>query len=503
MLVDPPRKFWDIFLFNTASNGLASIAGYLRALGFDVVVADLYGYASSWKVFEEALRREKPDVVGVSCTVVATSYDALHCAMLAKMVDPSVVTVGGGFMFSAIPEDFVSTGYFDYAVAGEGEVTFGELLKSLDEGKEPVSVAGLVYIRDGRLVRTGRRQQIEVLDSLPMPAWDLFPMERYSIRPMGGNIAFALTNSRGCVNHCAFCSEALLWESCYRSFSGERICDNLEILIKKYGKTVYVFGDNDFLYDRQRLIDFCSEMEKRQLKAYFWIEASVRSILANGDLLPRLRRVGGFNIQMGLETVDPKVLEVYQKPQDLKLMEKAIKVVRNAGMSITGLFIWGDWNDSLESLRKGVKFINDRCDFIAPSIINPFPGTAYHAVCEKEGRIKEKNLWKYNQHHVLMATKDMSPEEAQDAYENTAYTLPTLINMAYQALFSPFKPARTWAMEFLMLDIRFINPKNRQPGGQKFEDYIEQTGRKMPEWTFPYPKTSCRESVSLLEMKKL
>ena len=487
LLVDPPRKFWKIFLFHTASNALASIAGYLRAKKHEVAVADLYGYDSSWKVLEDAIAREKPDVVAITCTVVATSYDAIFCAMLTKMIDPEIKVVAGGFMLTAIPEAFLQSGYIDYVVIGEGEITFGELLECIENKSEPVNVRGIAYIKDGKVVKTPIRPLIEDLNTLPMPAWDLFPMERYNIRPMGGNVAFALTNSRGCVNKCSFCSEAVTWRSNYRSFSGKWICDNLEILTRKYNKTVIIFGDNDFLYDRERLLEFLDEMERRKLRVYFWIEASVGSIIKNGDLLPRLIKVGGFNVQIGLETVDPEVLEVYQKPQDIGRMEKAIRIARDAGMSITGLFIWGDWHDSLKSLESGVKFINDRCDFIAPSIINPFPGTRYGDLCEKEGRIKIRNLWRYNQHHIIMPLKDMNIEEAAEAYERNAYSLKVLWNMIFQSMFSPFKPARTWAWEFAMLDFRFLFPNLRKPGGEKFQKYLEQTGRKMPRWKFPYP----------------
>lgn len=501
LLVDPPRKFWKTFMFHTASMGLASLAGYLRYKKHKVSIADLYGLDSSWKTLEETVRRVKPQVAGITCTVVATSYDAIFCAMLIKMIDPAIKVIGGGFMFTTIPEDFLKSGVFDYIVSGEGEITFGELLESIEKGTDPSQIKGIVYEKDGKYVKTPIRPHIENLNDLPMPAWDLFPMEAYNIRPMGGNIAFALTNSRGCVNSCSFCSEAVTWKSTYRSFSGKWICDNLEILIEKYRKTVFIFGDNDFLYDRERLIEFCDEMEKRKIRAYFWIEASVGSIIRNGDLLPRLRRLGGFNVQVGLETVDPEVLKVYQKPQDVGRMEQAVKIARDAGMSITGLFIWGEWHDSLKSLKNGVRFVNEKCDFISPSIINPFPGTQYCEICEKEGRIKIKNLWRYNQHHILMPMKDMTIEEAQEVYEKNAYSPSVLLNMVYQALFSPYMPARTWAWEFLKLDFHFLFPQFRKPGGQRFQEYLEETGRKMPEWKFPYPLETIVEEPRSFDSK--
>ncbi len=490
LLIDPPRKYWNLFLFNTPSVALAFLSAYLESRGHQVTICDLYGLDRPWDVLEETLRREEPGLVGITCTVAASSYDSIHCAMLIKSLKPDLPVVGGGFMFTSIPEDFINSGYIDFACIGEGEITLGHLADTLEKGGDLSQVLGIAR-RDGDKVAINKpRPHIEDLSILPYPAWEKFEMDRYSVRPMGGEVALAITCSRGCVNSCAFCSEALLWKSTYRSFSAKWICDNLEILTGKYHKRVFIFGDNDFLYDRERLADFCDEMERRRIRAYFWIEASVASVLRNHDLLSRLRRVGGFNIQLGLETVCPEVLKEYNKPQNLEEMKKAVKLARDNGFSVTGLFIWGDWNDTIKSLRDGVRFISSHADFIAPSIINPFPGTPYHKKCRQEGRIQENNLWKYNQHHVLMPTKNLSVEEAQEVYEKTAYSLPVLLNMIYQALFSPCRPARVWAWEFIMLDLRFMIPKNRIPGGEKFENYLERKGKKMPPWTFPYPRES-------------
>jgi len=78
-------------------------------------------------------------------------------------------------------------------------------------------------------------------------------------------------------------------------------------------------------------------------------------------------------------------------------------------------------------------------------------------------------------------------EEAQEAYEKYAYSPAVLLNMIYQSIFSPCRPARIWAWEFLLLDFNFLFRQNREPGGQLFHDYLEQTGREMPPWKFPYP----------------
>ncbi|MCD6309086.1 MAG: B12-binding domain-containing radical SAM protein [Candidatus Eremiobacteraeota bacterium] len=489
LLIEPPHKYWKIFKFHSASPALGALSGYLVEKGINVEVLDLNLLPDPWAVLEETIKKSRPDIAGITCTVVPHIYDALQVAALIKMLDKNIITVGGGHMFNALAEESLRAGNLDFIVIGEGEITFLELINTLAGKNTGFSkIKGLAYLSEGKFIKTEPRSLIPDLNDLPYPAWHLFPMDRYHIQPLGGKIGFGVSNSRGCYNKCSYCSETAQWGAVMRSFSGERTAEHLEILVKKYKKKVFIFGDNDFLWDRQRLIDFCREIEKRNIKAMYWIQATTKNTIANQDLFPALKKAGCFNFQLGIESITPEVLENYRKPQDLSQIEKAIKAIKANGISVTGLFMWGDWYDDRDSLRRGLKFILKNCDFWAPNIVNPFPGTDYYLMCEAEGRIKERDLRRYNQYHIIMPTSTMTMEEAQEFYDKTAFSFPVALKMIQQAIFSPFWPNRVWAREFIILDIKYnLFPWTRKIANKSFQQYLRETGRPEPPWQLVTP----------------
>jgi len=73
-------------------------------------------------------------------------------------------------------------------VIGEGEETIVELLAALEQGKRLHGVAGIAFRNGDEIVRTPRRKRMANLDDLPLPAWDLFPMEEYRARKQNSGL---------------------------------------------------------------------------------------------------------------------------------------------------------------------------------------------------------------------------------------------------------------------------------------------------------------------------
>jgi len=488
LLIEPPHKYWEYFKFHTASPGLAALAAYLEK-DFQVKVGDFCFYQNPWAELDAVLRRERPEAVAITCAVYPHFYDALQTAALVKRWNPETPVIGGGSVFTALAPEALSTGNVDFVVRGEGEITLAELLKALGRGETDFSgLDGLAWKKGGEYTVNRPRDFIPDLNQLPPPAWQLFPMERYHIQPLGGKAAFALTNSRGCYNRCTYCSETAHWRNQIRMFSGARTAQHLEILVKDFGKQFFIFGDNDFLYDTGRLEDFCREVEARKIKAHYWVQATTRSVIAQKKLLPALKRSGCFNFQLGIESIDLEVQENYQKVQPRELILEAVNALHDAGISATGLYMWGDWNDTRQTLQDGVDFVLKHFDFWAPNLLNPFPGTEYYRSREAMAVIMERDLRRYNQYHVIMPTETLSREEVLEFYEKTAFSPKVAWGILKQALFSPHPGCRIWAREFILLDIKYnLMPWSRIPAGKTFWQYCKEQGRPLPEWEIKTP----------------
>ena len=90
---------------------------------------------------------------------------AVKLTRQVKARHPDIPTVWGGNFPSLYPEPVLNAPYIDWAVRGQGEHTFADLLEVLAERRDPEKVPGLLFRRaDGsqrsvcvRLDRTDRR----------------------------------------------------------------------------------------------------------------------------------------------------------------------------------------------------------------------------------------------------------------------------------------------------------------------------------------------------------
>ena len=127
----------------------------------------------------------------------------------------------------------------DILCIGEGEKTILELVAAL-KNSEPLSKLKGIFYRDstGKAVFTGNQKAIDDLDSLPLPARHLIPMEKYSfyIKTRDGKTRKAqnIITSRGCPFNCYFCSTPVNWGRRMRGHSPERVLEEIEYLIDRY-----------------------------------------------------------------------------------------------------------------------------------------------------------------------------------------------------------------------------------------------------------------------------
>ena len=175
---------------------LAFLAAYLRRAEVEVAVLDC---KYSRLGYDKALDRIKdfnPDIVAVTA-MTNEILQASQIAQLVKMSWPEIVVVIGGVHVTALPERTLREfPEFNYAVIGEGEIPLLKLVKAIDggvPGHEPIpGIAGIDS--DGNFWFDGTSQLISEMDTLPVPAWDLFaPAQEYMLTPSGAARSTALS----------------------------------------------------------------------------------------------------------------------------------------------------------------------------------------------------------------------------------------------------------------------------------------------------------------------
>ncbi len=366
--------------------GLAYLAAVLEKEKFPVKIIDCT-IGISYKQLFEAILEENPDVVGVT----ATTPSFVSAAVIAKKIKeilPKTIIIIGGAHVTAMPEETLKTGYFDSGVLGEAEETFLELIRHIGSYKLKglEKVKGIIFKDDGNIVNTDRREFIQDLDKLPLPARHLLPpFKKYHPTPASyrGLPLGILITSRGCPCQCTFCDRAV-FGNITRLRGTESVLGEVEELIFRYGAREIRFFDDVFTLDMERTYQICDGFLKRKFNIPWTCLTGVNFVTK--DLLKTMKLAGCWQVLFGLESGNPQILKLLNKGNTLEQNIRAIRWAQEAGLSVRGDFIFGIPGDSLETMKGTLRFaIDTELDYAHFNKFIPFPGTECYRMLIKQG----------------------------------------------------------------------------------------------------------------------
>ena len=219
------------------------------------------------------------------------------------------------------------------------------------------------------------------------------------------------------------------------------------------------------------------ELGKSGLKVHFWFQSRVKDIIRDEDLMPEFKRLGLYEVMLGIESINSAVLDRYEKKQDRDMAQKAINILRENGIMIMANVMFGDWLDSEETLREIFQFLKKQSDFLILTMTTPLPGTPYYEESTEAGRIEEADLGKYDFMHPIMRTLHLSAQEVeflQKAYLKKYYTQPRVF---LGALFSR-NFFRRMAYRLIMRYVweNATRRQWRQPNFQEYDEFLHSFG---------------------------
>ncbi len=386
--------------------GLGYLAAILRKNGFRVqIIDDLVEKLS----FEKILKKIKDSqIVGITSTT-ATFNAALRYARLIKERIGTLVILGGVHV-TFRPFDALKHSFVDAVCIGEGEETIVEIARSVDGGEGLDGIRGVFFREGDRIVKNGPRGFIEDLDSLPFPAFDLMPLEKYTL--LGQRLEqFPMITSRGCPFACRYCSSSQFFGRKFRARSAENVVDEMEWLVDEFNAKQIAFGDDTFTLNKKRVIEICNEIKRRGLDVEWSCSSRVDTI--SYELLKKMREAGCRVVYYGVESANEEILNnYYRKRISFEDVKKAVELTKRAGMEVVCSFIIGAPFETREDIRRTLKFaIKLGPDYAQFSILTPYPGTEIYEEARKEGLILTENFDEYTAGKPVMKNFYMSPKE--------------------------------------------------------------------------------------------
>ena len=381
--------------------GLAYIAAVLKREGYEVEI-----YSQDFNHFPDEhltdfLNKNRFDVVGVS--VIAGYYQYRKLMKISDAINKSKnrpYYIIGGHGPSPEPEHFFGKTLADAIVIGEGEETIVDLLGAIGNKETLKGIPGIAYREGTEVTINNRRTLIKDIDSIPFPAYSLFPMEFYRLMrmPHATNTDFVLPilSGRGCTFNCSFCYRM---DEGFRPRSCESIIEEVNLIKRDYGITYVAFGDELLMSSVKRTASLCEAIIKADLNVKW--ECNGRLNYAKPDVLKLMKKAGCVFINYGIEAMDDNVLKNMKKGLTTPVIIEGIKNTLAIGISPGFNIIFGNIGDNKATLEKGVELLlkyDDGSQLRTIRPVTPYPGSALYYYAIENGMMKDCEDFYENKH---------------------------------------------------------------------------------------------------------
>lgn len=323
--------------------------------------------------------------VGISAST--QNFDIARSIARKVKENLEVPIILGGPHISCLPETLPKE--IDFGVIGEGEKTIVVLLKALKNGQpDPDQIDGICFHRAGRVITTNPVQQIDDLDTLPVP---------WRVKPDANSKQFHLMTSRGCPFTCSFCSVTKIWGA-FRSRSAKKVVQEIAGLVEKEGIENLHIYDDLFVADQRRLLQFAELMNKSGLADKVVLSAAVRANLVDDTLCRLLDSAQIRSVTFGAESPDDHILQKVKPGVKAEDNEKALRILSRHDLSATVSMIVGFPDQTAESMRNTYRFIAEnmikgRLTGVDINVLAPFPGTEYYRLVQNRKENGEPIEW--------------------------------------------------------------------------------------------------------------
>ncbi len=400
-LINPaPLKSFDdkketLFYASAPPLGLMYLASCLKENGHKIFILDQAAIQYENSEVVKSVEKNDPDVVGFS-VLCAAAENANLLSKAVKAGNPNLKIIYGNYLATFYARKILEAyEWVDICVRGEGEITFLELIESIEKNKDLSDVEGITFRFNGKIKENKNRKFIRNLDLLSFPDRKLIPII-YKNR-IGGidvtNRKFAtMVSSRGCPYSCYFCACTAFSQGRWRTRSVDNIVEEIcELANEGYREILFI--DDNFTLNRKRIFEFCTKIKKEKLDIAFICDGRVNNSSVN---LFRVMKRANFEILMfGVESSSQRLLDYYKKRITPQMSKIAIKNARKAGFNyLIGSFMIGALDETYDEAIDTLKFIS-KLDIDFPHIIftRALPGTQIFNDLIQKKIIDEDKYW--------------------------------------------------------------------------------------------------------------
>ena len=406
---------------------LAQVAGVLKHVS-DIQVIDANALELGWGELEEQI--PECDAVIFQSAAGLITHDMKVADIAKRKLGKDVKTILIESVIAPIYpvrmlEDFPN---LDIIVRGQPEVVIPDIIKNMESKLK--NVKGIAFRdADGKIVATDPAIIMSSLDRLPFMAYDLFPMDRYSIGyldlPFHEKLVpgIRIRTTRDCPYACPFCiigsSKWRGYNRKWKAMSPERALSELEYVVDKYKMHGFFFWDETFTLDQSRAEKICDGIINRNLKLQWRCLTRIDCI--NQSLLEKMARAGCKLIEYGIESGDSSVRKNMQKNFSNQEAIDVIKRTKDTGIKANcDLIVGMPWDDK-NTLHRTFELAKKLdADNIHLSMAFPYPKTQLYDIAERESLLNVEDIYNLMIEervrvgaHAVMRTRSLSSDDLE------------------------------------------------------------------------------------------
>jgi radical SAM superfamily enzyme YgiQ (UPF0313 family) len=413
--------------------GIALLSAISIEKGHQIQIYDQNAWRMGDEVLDQVLHADEWDVIALGG--ITTAYGSIkQIVSHSRRVCPNAVIVIGGGVLTSLPKEMM--GFMpevDVGVVGEAFITFPEILEMIDSGnREWNRIDGTISRGgSGQMILSKERALLQDLDSLPRPAWDLFPLEEvyfpnsqvlFSEEGMLARRRLDINASYGCSLICRYCyhlgiagdmryekdadggttvvfDEPGSYTRTIRYHSPRYIVDLIKFAHEKYQIDFIGFLDENLMtmdsYSKRTWMkEICERLIANDLaptcvrddvphdencRGIHWSGTS-HATLCTPEILKLMRKAGCSHLVYGYESFSPHVMKTIGKGATPEHNIRSFFSTLEAGIRPIPNQIIGFPNEDFKSIYENMDAWKRLGIVVKPFFATPYPGSEWFSV---------------------------------------------------------------------------------------------------------------------------
>lgn len=300
---------------------------------YDVALIDGNVDGAAVQAACEAVRAERYAAAGLTVMGGPQVPTAIEMSRALRAAQPELPIVWGGYFPTLYPDVALNSDYVDFAIRGQGEETFAELLAALATGDHAAlaAIPGLSFRRD-RLASHNPARTFTAKHIAPSLRYDRLPdITAYLGKTFLGRRTAAHQAALGCRFRCTFCGVAAMFSGATALPPADRLDHELDFLKREIGADSIQFYDHNFFDREVDMVPLLEVLARHELPWWCYARADALLNLSAGSW----RLVQKSRLRMayiGAETPNDALLKSIRKGTRSEQTIAAAEVCRRNGV---------------------------------------------------------------------------------------------------------------------------------------------------------------------------